>query len=402
MTASVSCSSSAAFHICPESRIIGGIDASMMMSLGTCRLVMPRSESTIASAGPSWRRGGDRALDRGALGVGERAHAGEHVGEAVVGVHADAVEGVAVLREHVSEVRLHRVAEDDRVGDLHHRGLEVDREQHALRLRGRHLLGEERVEVACAHEGGVDDLTGKDGDRLLQHGDSAVARDELDLEVVGGGEGDRLLVGAEVVVTHRGHARLRIARPRAHLVRVRAGVVLDRRRGAAVGVALAQHRVDRGALDLVVAGLDVQLLGSGRLVGVVGQRVALAPELLDGGLELRDRRRDVGELDDVGLGALDQRAQLGEVVADPLLGGEALGEGGQHPAREGDVTQLDLDAGDAGEGVHDRQQRPRGQRRGLVGVRVDDRVAVIGLESLDMASDRRRQRAATTMTTTTR
>ena len=56
MTASVSCSSPAAFHICPESRIIGGIDASMMMSLGTCRLVMPRSESTIASAGPSCRR----------------------------------------------------------------------------------------------------------------------------------------------------------------------------------------------------------------------------------------------------------------------------------------------------------------------------------------------------------
>ena len=56
MTASVSWRSPAAFHICPESRIIGGIDASMMMSLGTCRLVMPRSESTIASAGPSCSR----------------------------------------------------------------------------------------------------------------------------------------------------------------------------------------------------------------------------------------------------------------------------------------------------------------------------------------------------------
>ena len=86
------------------------------------------------------------ALDRGALGVGQRGDAREHVGETVVGVHADAVEGVAVLREHVGEVRLHRVAEDDRVGDLHHRGLEVDREQHALRLRVGHLLGEERVE----------------------------------------------------------------------------------------------------------------------------------------------------------------------------------------------------------------------------------------------------------------
>ena len=52
MTALVSSRSPAAFHIFPESRIIGGMDASMMMSLGTCRLVMPRSESTMASAGP--------------------------------------------------------------------------------------------------------------------------------------------------------------------------------------------------------------------------------------------------------------------------------------------------------------------------------------------------------------
>ena len=52
MTALVSWRSPAAFHIFPESRIMGGIDASMMMSLGTCRLVMPRSESTMASGAP--------------------------------------------------------------------------------------------------------------------------------------------------------------------------------------------------------------------------------------------------------------------------------------------------------------------------------------------------------------
>ena len=240
-----------------------------------------------------------------------------------------------------------------------------------------HLLGEERVEVARAHERGVDDLTGEDRDRLLQHRRAAVARDELDRQIVVGREGDRLLVGAEVVVAHGGDARLRVLRPRTHLVGVRLGVVLHRRRRPAVGVALAQHRVDRRPLHPVVAGLDLELLGGGRLVGVVGQRIALAPQLLDGGLQLRDRRRDVGELDDVGLGAGDQLAELGEVVVDALLGGEALGEGGQDPAGEGDVAQLDLHAGDAGEGVHHRQQRPRGQRRGLVGVGVDDRVAVI-------------------------
>ena len=84
----------------------------------------------------------------------------------------------------------------------------------------------------------------------------------------------------------------------------------------------------------------------------------------------------LGSLMTLASGRVHQLAELGEVVADPLLGGQGLGEGGEHAARQRDVAQLDLHAGDAGEGVHHRQQRPRGQRRGLVGVRVDDRVAV--------------------------
>ena len=39
-----------------------------MTSLGTCRLVMPRSESTIASGGPVGELGVERRLDRRALG----------------------------------------------------------------------------------------------------------------------------------------------------------------------------------------------------------------------------------------------------------------------------------------------------------------------------------------------
>jgi hypothetical protein len=52
MTNLVSCSWSCAFHIWPELRIAAGIEASMMTSLGTWRFVMPRLESTCASAGP--------------------------------------------------------------------------------------------------------------------------------------------------------------------------------------------------------------------------------------------------------------------------------------------------------------------------------------------------------------
>ncbi len=53
MTASVSASSPSGPHMWPDVRIIAGIEASTMMSDGTCRLVMPLSESTIARAGPS-------------------------------------------------------------------------------------------------------------------------------------------------------------------------------------------------------------------------------------------------------------------------------------------------------------------------------------------------------------
>ncbi|MNT95834.1 hypothetical protein D3C72_2377930 [compost metagenome] len=51
MTALVSCSLPSAFHIWPESRIIAGIEASTITSLGTWRLVMPLSEFTIATPG---------------------------------------------------------------------------------------------------------------------------------------------------------------------------------------------------------------------------------------------------------------------------------------------------------------------------------------------------------------
>ena len=54
-----------------------------------------------------------------------------------------------------------------------------------------------------------------------------------------------------------------------------------------------------------------------------------------------------GSLMTLASGRVDERAELGEVVGDPLLVGERLGEGGEHPAGERDVAQLDLDAGGA-------------------------------------------------------
>ena len=217
------------------------------------------------------------------------------------------------------------------------------------------------------------------GSGRSQRGDGAVGGHELDAELGGLGDGDRLLVGAEVVGAHGGHVGLRVGRPGTHRVRVAAGVALHRGGGPAIGVALAQHRVDGAALHLVVAGLGVALGVGGRVVGVVGDGVALGLELLDGRLELRRGGRHVGQLDDVGLGRGDEGAELGEVVGDALLGGERVGERGQDAPGERDVAGLDVDVGGGGEGGDDGQQRVRGQRRCLVGQRVDDRARVVSV-----------------------
>ena len=51
MTHTTSSSSPSAFHIRPPSRIIAGMDASMITSLGTWKFVIPLSLSTIATRG---------------------------------------------------------------------------------------------------------------------------------------------------------------------------------------------------------------------------------------------------------------------------------------------------------------------------------------------------------------
>ncbi len=107
---------------------------------------MPLSESTIAIAGPAASAASTASLASGC--------ALQEAAEAVVGTGVEAVVDVA---DH----RANRVAEDDRVGDLHHRRLQVHGEEHALRLGVGDLLGEERVERRAAHDGGVEHLAGE-------------------------------------------------------------------------------------------------------------------------------------------------------------------------------------------------------------------------------------------------
>ena len=95
---------------------------------------------------------------------------------------------------------------------------------------------------------------------------------------------------------------------------VLASELLDGAWSPTVAVSLAENGVDRAALDRVVAGADLLLGRGGGLIEIVGDVVALALQFGDGGLELRNRCRDVGQLDDVGERVVGELPQFGEVI----------------------------------------------------------------------------------------
>ncbi len=260
------------------------------------------------------------------------------------------------------------VPEHDRVGHLHHRRLEVQREQHVVRLRLLDLRGKERAERGDVHHGAVDHLAREQGEGGLELRGGAGRVDELDLDLRGGLERRRGLAREEVLLRHVRDARLR---PRLrpglhHLVWVLLGEGLDRDGGAAVGVAFTKDRVDRRAERGGEAGAQRVLLVRFRLFGEVGDVVPLFLQLLDRGLELRDRGADVRQLDDVAFRGLRELAELAEVVGDLLVLTEALGEERDDAAREGDVASLELDAGAAQVGLHDGEEGEGGERGGFV------------------------------------
>ena len=92
------------------------------------------------------------------------------------------LERVAVVRKRLGKEGAHRVAEDDRVRDLHHRRLEVHREQHALRLRPRDLSRQKLAQRRGAHHRRVHDFARQHRHRLAQHAGTAVVGGELDAQ----------------------------------------------------------------------------------------------------------------------------------------------------------------------------------------------------------------------------
>ena len=316
--------------------------------------------------------GGNISLNRGVVGHG--GHAVHHGAKARVGVNTRRSQRRAVLFKHGCQEHLDRMTKDDRVRHLHHRGLEVDREQHALGLGGCDLFGQERLQRLGRHKGAIHDSARGVFDAVFQHGDRAILGHMFDARRTGLCviERDRGFIRAEIAARHGGDMGFAVRRPGAHRMGVGLGKVLHRRGGAAVRVAFAQDRVHGRALDRIIATAGFLFrIGSG-VFGIVGQVIALRLQFLDGGNQLRGRGRDVGQFDDIGLWCGDQCAQFGQIVGLAQVLRQAVGKRGDDPTRQRDVARPDGNPGCRSKGADDRQKRSRSQLRSLVNLGDDD------------------------------
>ena len=150
----------------------------------------------------------DVCLDLGPF-IGRKAlNLRDEVAEAVVEVHAQFTKGGTMLGDEVLEKDPYRVAENDRIGDLHHRRLHVQREKKVLILCFGHLLLEKGEKGFFSHRGGIKDFAGLERGPFLEHRDFSIVGDELDLHVGRFGHGDGFFVREEIIAAHRANFRL--------------------------------------------------------------------------------------------------------------------------------------------------------------------------------------------------
>ena len=143
-------------------------------------------------------------------------------------------------------------------------------------------------------------------------------------------------------------------------------------RRATVGVAFAQHWVNRTADALAIAGANCLFFVGLWIFRKVGDFVALPLQFADTGDELALRRTDVGQLDDVGIGQQRQTPQLGKRVGHPLCLGQKFWKCAQHARRHRNVAGNHVNARRRREGLNNGQEGRRGQRGCLIGNGVND------------------------------
>ncbi|SIA44235.1 Uncharacterised protein [Mycobacteroides abscessus subsp. abscessus] len=198
------------------------------------------------------------------------------VRQSIVDVDAQLVEQLLVLFEGVLVEDLDRVAEDDGVADPHHGRLDVQGQHHTGLVGVFDLLLVEVAERLLTHEHAVDDVALAQLDLGLEHDGVTALGGQHHLHRAVAIQRQRLLSVVEIALLHGGDMRARGLRPLAHAVRVLAGVLLHRLRGATVRVAFTQNGIHRTTETLGVPRLDLSFFFVLGVPRVLGQLVALA------------------------------------------------------------------------------------------------------------------------------
>jgi hypothetical protein len=237
-------------------RMSAGIEASMITSEGTCRLVMPRSLSTMYIGGRSAMQASIAAMISGSpLTLLQQSP------RPALGFTPSAVDLFAMLLEHRRQECFDRMAKDDRVGDLHHRGLHMQENSMPSALVFSISSRKERLKRLGAHVGGVDHRPLRIAEPVLQT--RLLARRSSTIFAVAAlSSVAEHLVGkksppdmeATRVLLSGDHSPMRCGLACAYFFTALAA--------RAVRIALAQHGVHRRALDRVVARLRASFSAS--------------------------------------------------------------------------------------------------------------------------------------------
>mmetsp|Transcript_30078 Transcript_30078/g.53128 ORF Transcript_30078/g.53128 Transcript_30078/m.53128 type:complete len:351 (-) Transcript_30078:360-1412(-) len=210
------------------------------------------------------------------LGIWQRCNFLVYIAQTVVGVHTKGGECVLVLGKDILEVYLHAMTKEDRVGDLHHRCLQMKREENIRSLCLLNALLVVVTKQGAVQVRSIQHLTSLQRQLWPKHRDAAIcSRDVLNSCLASCAEPDGALVGVEVAIIHATNGRPRLCQPLAHAVRILESVLFDWYRSTTIRVSLAQNWIHRAAKDLCIARFDVLLFVILGFLGIVWNSKAL-------------------------------------------------------------------------------------------------------------------------------
>src|SRR5690625_1326745 len=340
MTARASCCPPSGPHILPEVRIIAGIEASIMTSEGTCRLVIPRSESTIAISGP-WASAASKAARISAPfsrfsrpakipPSPSLADSPAAASSSPYLANTSAKNALTVWPKMIGSETFIIVAfrcTEKRMPSSFARATCALRNSCSAAASIFVASTISPSSTGIASRSTVISLPACSSTRRVSS-PSIITDCSFEAKSLAP-------IVATFVLESFDHSPIECGWER---------VVLHRRRRAAIGGPLAQDGVDRRALHPVVGGAGSPLLLGGGLIDVVGNIETGGLQLLHRGLELRHRSGDVRQFDDVSFGGFREFTESGKRVVHGALA-QALGELGEDPPSTGNVTGFDVHPG---------------------------------------------------------